>query len=108
MYRLSLNITKTPLRLTCTLTTVRPEDVDVLNVTIWLEQGPQLLLGDIPGDLHRSEGVSWTSDAGSNTPTAADVPLAGRNVLDILYYRHLNCWSVRTYRVHAPYICSRS
>ena len=58
LYRLSLNNTRTPLKLTCTLTTVRPENIDVLNVAIWLKQGPQLLLGDIPGDLHRSEGVS--------------------------------------------------
>ena len=108
MYRLPLNSTRTPLKLTCTLTTVRPENIDVFDVAIWLKQGPQLLLGDIPGDLHRSEGVSWSSKPSSKTPTAADVPLAGTGISNVLYYKHLNCWLVQTNRVHAPYICSRS
>ena len=80
----------------------------MLNVAIWLKQGPQLLFGNIPGDLHRSEGVSWSSNTSSKTPTAADVPLAGTVTSNDLYYKYLNCWSVRTNRVHAPYICSRS
>ena len=84
-----LDNTRTPLKLTCTLTTVRPEDIDVLDVAIWLKQGPQLLLGDIPGDLHRSEGVSWSSNTNSKTPTAADVPLAGTVTSIDLYYKYL-------------------
>ena len=85
MYRLSLNTARPPLKLTCALTTVRSEDVDVLNVAIWLEQGPQLLLGDIPGDLHRSEGLSWSSDASSNTRTTAGLPHAGTIIVYVMY-----------------------
>lgn len=45
-------------KLTCTLPTMGSENVDVLNVAIGLEQRPQLLLCDVPWNLHSSGGCS--------------------------------------------------
>ena len=48
---------------TCTLSTMCSKDVDVLDVSIWLEQGTQLLLCDVPRHLHRQ---GWCKQASRN------------------------------------------
>ena len=48
---------------TCTLSTMCSKDVDVLDVSIWLKQGTQLLLCDVPRHLHRP---GWCKQASRN------------------------------------------
>ena len=46
---------------TCTLSTMCPEDVDVLNVPIWLKQRAQLLFCNVPWYLHRKVSLKVRS-----------------------------------------------